>query len=41
MERWYEKDNQALERIDYISVVHKGRDAEEDNLQVLRDNNIN
>jgi hypothetical protein len=40
MERWYEKAHQAVERIDYISVIQKGRDVEEHNIQVLRDNNI-
>jgi hypothetical protein len=29
MERWYEKAYQAVERIDYISAVQKGRDMEE------------
>jgi hypothetical protein len=29
MERWYEKAHQAMERIDYISVVQQGRDVEE------------
>jgi hypothetical protein len=28
MERWYEKAQQAMERIEYISAVQKGRDAE-------------
>jgi hypothetical protein len=40
MERWYEKSHQAVEIIDYISMVQKGRDAEEHNIWVLRDNNI-
>jgi hypothetical protein len=29
VERWYEKSYQVVERIDYISAVQKGRDAEE------------
>ena len=40
MERWYEKAHQAVERIDYINSVQKGWDAEEHDIQVLRDNNI-
>jgi hypothetical protein len=41
MERWYEKYHQTLERIYYISVVQKGQDVEENDIRVLRDNNIN
>jgi len=40
MERWYEKAHQDIERIDYISVVQKGRDVEENDIQVIRDKNI-
>jgi hypothetical protein len=40
MERWYEKAHQAMERIDYISAVQQGRDAEEHDIQVLRERNI-
>jgi hypothetical protein len=29
MERWYEKAQQAVERIDYINLVQQGRDTEE------------
>jgi hypothetical protein len=29
VERWYEKAYQAVERIDYIIAVQKGRDTEE------------
>jgi hypothetical protein len=28
-QQWYEKVNQAVERIDYIIVVQQGRDVEE------------
>jgi len=28
VERWYEKAHQEVERIDYISLVHKGQDTE-------------
>jgi uncharacterized protein YaeQ len=28
VESYYEKDHQAMERIDYINVVQKGRDTE-------------
>jgi hypothetical protein len=41
MERWYEKAHQAMERIDYISIVQQGRDAEEHIIRLLRDSNIN
>jgi thioesterase domain-containing protein len=40
MERWYEKAHQVVERIDYISAVQNSRDAEEHDIRVLRDNNI-
>jgi hypothetical protein len=40
MERWYEKAHQAMERIDYISAVQQGRDAEEHDIRVLRESNI-
>jgi hypothetical protein len=40
MERWYEKAQQAMERIDYISVVQKGRDTEEHDIWVLKESSI-
>ena len=40
MEIWYEKAHQAVERIDYINTVQKGRDVEKHDIRVLRDNNI-
>jgi hypothetical protein len=40
VERWYEKSYQAVERIDYISTVQKGRDIEERGIRVLRDSSI-
>ena len=40
VDRWYEKAYQAVERIDYINVVQKGRDVEENGIRVLRDSNI-
>jgi hypothetical protein len=40
VERWYDNAYQAVKIIDYISMVQKGRDAEEHDIQVLRDNNI-
>jgi hypothetical protein len=40
VERWYEKAHQEVERIDYINTVQKGRDTEEHDIWVLRDNNI-
>jgi hypothetical protein len=40
MQRWYEKAHQALEWIDYINEVHKGRDTKEHGIQVLMDSSI-
>jgi hypothetical protein len=40
VERWYEKAHQAVERNNYINVVQKGRDAEDPDIQVSRNNNI-
>jgi hypothetical protein len=40
VERWYEKAHQVVEIIDYISVFQKCRDTEENDIRVLRDNNI-
>jgi hypothetical protein len=40
MEIWYDKAHQAVEIIDYIGVVQKGRDVEKHDIWVLRDNNI-
>jgi hypothetical protein len=32
VERWYERAHQVVERINYISMVQKGRDTEENNI---------
>jgi hypothetical protein len=40
MNKWYEKANQAVERIDYISVVQQGRDAEEHDIRVLKESSL-
>jgi len=40
MEIWYDKPQKVVEIIDYISAVQKVRDAEEHDIQVLWDNNI-
>ena len=40
MERWYEKEHQYVERIDYINLVQQGRDDEEHEIWVLRESNI-
>jgi hypothetical protein len=40
VEIWYDKAHQEVERIDYISMVQKGRDNEDHGIRVLRDNNI-
>jgi hypothetical protein len=37
MERWYEKVQQAMEKIEYINVVQKGRDIKEHEIRVLRE----
>jgi hypothetical protein len=40
VEIWYEKAHQAMEIIDYIGVVQKGQDAEENEIRVLRESSI-
>ena len=40
MEIWYEKAHQVVERIDYISVIQKDQDVEENDIRVLRDSSI-
>jgi hypothetical protein len=40
MERWYEKAQQAMERVDYISAVQQGRDTEEHDIQVLKESSL-
>jgi hypothetical protein len=40
VERWYEKAHQAMERIDYINAVQQIRDAEEHDIRVLNESNI-
>jgi hypothetical protein len=40
MKIWYDKDHQAVERIDYINAVQKGRDTQEHDIQVLRERSI-
>jgi hypothetical protein len=41
MEWWYEKSQQAIERVDYIGAVQQGRDKEEHNIWVLNKSNLN
>jgi hypothetical protein len=40
MERWYEKAQQAMKRVDYIGVVQQGRDKEEHDIQVLNERSL-
>jgi hypothetical protein len=40
MERWYEKSQQAMERVDYISVFQQGRDIEEHKIWVLKESSL-
>jgi hypothetical protein len=40
MERWYEKAQQIMERVDYIGAVQQGRDIEEHDIQVLKESNL-
>jgi hypothetical protein len=40
MQRWYGKAHQALEWIDYINEVQKGRDTKEHGIRVPMENNI-
>jgi hypothetical protein len=37
MERWYEKEQKFMERVDYNNVVQQGRDTEEHDIQVLKE----
>jgi hypothetical protein len=40
MERWYEKVQQAVERVDYIGVVQQGRDKEEHDIWLLNESSL-
>jgi hypothetical protein len=40
MERWYERAQQAVERIKYIDAVQQGRDKEEHDIQMLRKSSL-
>jgi hypothetical protein len=40
MDRWYEKAQQDMERIDYINVVQQGRDTKEHDIRVLKESNL-
>jgi hypothetical protein len=40
MERWYEKVQQAVERVDYIGAVQQGRDKEEHDIRVLNESSL-
>jgi hypothetical protein len=40
MERWYKKAHEDVERIDYISAVQQGQDAEEHDIHVLSERSI-
>jgi hypothetical protein len=35
MEWWYEKAQQAMEKVDYIGAVQQGRDKEEHDISVV------
>jgi hypothetical protein len=41
MERWYERVQQAVERLEYIDVVQQGRDKEEHGIQMLGKSSLN
>jgi hypothetical protein len=41
MERWYERDQQAVERLDYIEAVQQGRDKEKHGIQVIGKSSLN
>jgi hypothetical protein len=40
MERWYEKEKQVVERVDYISSIQQGSDTEEHDIQVLKERSL-
>jgi hypothetical protein len=40
MERWYEKAQQDVERIEYIGAVQQGRDKEEHDIRVLSESSL-
>jgi hypothetical protein len=40
MDKWYEKSNQSVERIDYINVVQHGRYAKDHDIWVLKESNL-
>jgi hemerythrin len=40
MERWYEKEQQVMERVDYINAVQQGRDIEEHDILVLKESSL-
>jgi hypothetical protein len=40
MERWYEKSQQAVERVDYISAVQQGQETKEYGIRVLKESNL-
>jgi hypothetical protein len=41
MERWYERVQQAVERLEYIDAVQQGRDKEEHGIQMLGKSSLN
>jgi hypothetical protein len=40
MERWYEKEKQAMERVNYISVFQQVQDIEENDIRVLKERSL-
>jgi len=40
MEKWYERAQQAMEGVDYISVVQQGQYIEEHDIWVLKERNL-
>jgi hypothetical protein len=36
MERWHEKEQQAVERLEYIEVVQQGREQERHGIRLVR-----
>ena len=41
MERWYQRVQQAIERLDYIDVVQQGRYKEEHDIRMLGKSSLN
>jgi hypothetical protein len=41
MERWYEKAQQVVERLEYIEAIQKGREKEDHDIQLVSKSSLN